>query len=131
MITVNQIYSYIEAAVNTTARPVYCAAVRVNAPNSFPACYIIEDSHSFVRQNVTINFNDTPLSRNFTVEVYSNKRVNALSEAREIMDDVEIAMKQLGFIETFCGQVDNADPSIIRIVGRFTRVIGDSDTITS
>lgn len=131
MITVNQIYSYIEAAVNTVERPVYCAAVRVIAPNSFPACYIVEDNHSFVRQNVTINLNDTPLTRNFTVEVFSNKRVNPLSEARDIMDDVEIAMKQLGFVETFCGQVDNADPSIIRIVGRFTRVIGDSDTITS
>lgn len=129
MIKINQIYSYVESAINTEYRPVFCSAVRVDAPASFPACYIVEDNHSFIQRNTTINLTDTPLTRNFTVEVFSNKRVKALTEAREIMDDVEIAMKQLGFIETFCGQVDNIDPTIVRIVGRFNRVCGDNDTI--
>lgn len=129
MVSINQIYDTIESAVNLVGRPVYCASKREPIPESFPACYIVEDDHSFIRSAIPLNFSDAPLTRNFSVEVYSSLTNGALTEAREIMDDVEEVMMQLGFIETYCGQTNNADPSVTRIVGRFTRVFGANDPL--
>lgn len=132
MITTNQIYSYIESQVNTAGRPVYCSSVSEPVTATFPACQITEIQHYYYRNALPLSFskNETvSLQRDFEVHVYSNLKNKALSEARSIMDDVEIAFRQLSFIEIMCMQADNADQSIVHLVARFTRNIGDGDVI--
>ena len=125
--TFNAIYSYVESAVNTDSRPVYCNSVYEPVPSSFPACYITEAQHRKDRQFVTLAHDDGHLVKNWEVQVYSNKESGALAECHELMEDVEKAFAELLFIETYCGQQANADPSVKRLVARFTATIGDDD----
>lgn len=129
MISRNQIYDYMEGEVNTIAHPVYCASVLEPVPKFFPACYITEISHYPSRQNVELSNEDIQLVRDFEVHAFSALQNDALNEAMEIMTDAETAMKEIGFIETYCGQANNLDPTVVHVVARFTRVFGDEDTI--
>lgn len=129
MVTRNQIYDYVESNVNTAARSVYCASVLEPIPKFFPACYITEISHYPSRTNIELDHDDEQLIRDFEVHSFSALQNNALIEAMDIMEDVETAMREIGFIETYCGQANNADPTVVHVVARFTRVFGGSDTI--
>lgn len=133
MITINQIYDYVESAVNTPDRPVYCASIDEPVPPMYPACQIGEIDHSQIRAATTIRFyaaDSVSVRRDFEAHVYSNKKNGALTEARDIMTDVEDAFRSIGFIETFCGQAGTNDPAVVQIVARFTRNIADGDTLT-
>ena len=125
--TRNSIYTYIADAINTNNRPVYCVGVYEPTPSEFPCAYIPETEHRPSRDAVTLTFTDEQLLDSWEVQVFSNLTDGALSEAYDIIADVEIAFKQLYFIETVCSQVQNIDPSVIRVVARFTRVYGDND----
>lgn len=134
MITLNQIYDYVESAVNTEQRPVFCSSDLEPISDTFPACQIVSLNHTDIQNALPLSFADheTVSKRvEFEAHVFSNKQNRALTEAREIMDDVEIAFRQLWFIETACMQSDNVDPSIIHLVARFTRNICDGDEFTS
>ena len=124
-----QIYNYIESAVNTEQRPVYCASQYEPVPRSFPACYITEAQHRKSRRYTTLQFDDGHYIRDWEVQIYSNKEEGALAECHALMEDVERAFAELAFLETFCGQMENADPSVTRLVARFTATIGSADTM--
>lgn len=127
MISRIDIYDYIESAVNTVARPVYCEARLEVAPESFPACYIVETSNTSQEWDYTLDFTDEQVRRDFEVQVYSNLVDGALAQAESIMEDVRAAFRRLYFIENFVGRTDNIDPTVVRIIGRFHRTIGGSD----
>lgn len=127
MINFNDIYNHIEAAVNTEEHPVYCASQLEPVPESFPACYITEAEHRKSRAYVTLAYDDGHFIRNWEVQVFSNKVTDALAECHEIMEYAEDAFQRLRFIETYCGQQQNADPSVTRLVARFTSTIGSAD----
>lgn len=127
--THDAIYDYVADAVDTTSRHVYCVGVYEPTPSEFPCAYIHETDHRPMRSAVTLDFTDDQLIKSWEVQVFSNKRNGALAECYDIIADAEIAFKQLYFIETSCSQVQNIDPSVTRVVARFTRVIGGTDTM--
>lgn len=133
-VTINQIYNTIVTAI-TQDRQLYCSSKLepVSAADHFPACQIVEVNHPNVQAALPLNFQtkaNVTVRRDFEAHVFSNLKNGALSQAREIMDDVEVAFRTIGFIETACIQSDNADPSVIHMVGRFTRDLCDGDTLT-
>lgn len=129
MVSRNQIYTYVEEEVNTESHPVYCASVLEPIPKSFPACFIVEINHYPSRSNIELDFNDEQLVRDFEVHTFSSRMNDALTEAMDIMEDVETAMREIGFIETYCGQANNIDPNVVHVAARFTRIFGGEDTI--
>lgn len=122
-----RIYSYVEAAVNTAQRPIYCASQLEPVPRSFPACYITEAQHRKDRGYVTLAHDDGHYIRDWEVQIFSNKQSDGLMECHAIMEDVEKAFAEIQFIETYCGQMQNIDPTITRLVARFTATIGSAD----
>lgn len=129
MITVNQIYDYVEGQVNLVNRPVYCASRLEPIPESFPACFIVENDHFPRRSAIDLDFTDENVERHFEVHVHSNLDNGALAQAHDIMSDVEAAFRELYFIETYAGQTNNIDPTVVHLVARFQRFIGGADTL--
>lgn len=129
MVSRNQIYTYVEDEVNKEYRPVYCASILEPIPKSFPACFIVEINHYPSRSNIELDFKDDQLVRDFEVHTFSSRMNDALTEAMDIMEDVETAMREIGFIETYCGQANNLDPNVVHVAARFTRIFGGEDTI--
>ena len=133
MISVNRIYAYVEAEVNTVERPVYVASRLEPLPPQFPSVQIVEINHRELRNALPLNFgahDELSVTRDFEAHVFSNLKNGALTEARSIMTDVEVAFRKMYFIETYCGQANNDDPSVVHIVARFTRNFGDNDPLT-
>lgn len=129
MITRNDVYSYIEERVNLPSRKVYCASRLEPVPDEFPACYITEINRMQDRNAIDMQFSDEQRVLTYEVHVYSNLLNGALSEANAIMEDAESAFKSIYFIETYRGQVNNLDPTILHLAARFTRTVGGADTI--
>ena len=129
MITANEIFNHIESEVNLESRPVYCASRLEPVPEEFPACYIVENDHYPRRESITLAFGDEQVERHFEVHVHSNLINGALAQAYDIMGDVETAFRELYFIETYCGQTNNLDPTVVHLVARFSRIIGGADSI--
>lgn len=130
MITVNQIYNYIVDAITEERSDLYCASRLEPIPERFPSVQIVELNHIPIQNRISLDFKDMPMRRDFEVHVFSNLKNGALSEARSIMTDVEEAFRSAFFVETYCGQANNADVSVIHMVARFTRNIGDGDSLT-
>lgn len=128
MISPHYIYNYIEGAVNLQDRPVYCASRYEIVPPSFPAAYLSEIDR-LDRGAVNLKRTDKMKFITWEAQVFSNLTVGAVDEAREIMDDIDDAMAHLGFTQTYCMPIENADPTIYRLVGRWTRLLGDGDTL--
>ena len=123
------IYDYLESQVNLNSRPVAMSSRFEPTPEEFPFCFANEISRSDVRQNVTLNVDQNVKNIGWEVQVFSNKEVGAVEEAFDIMSDVEVAMQEMKFIETYCHETPWTDRSIYRVVARFERVIADSDSL--
>ena len=129
MIDRNEIFNYLANEVDRTDRHVYMTSRFEPVPEEFPCCYANEISRNDVRQNVTLNVAQRVKNIGWEVQVFSNKTVGAVLEAFDIMSDVEVAMQEMKFIETYCHETPYSDRSIYRVVARFERVIADSDTL--
>lgn len=128
MISPHYIYNYIEEAVNLPDRPVYCASRYEIVPPSFPAAYLSEIDR-MDRGAINLKRTDKMKFVTWEAQVFSNLTVGAVDEAHEIMDDIDDAMARLGFVQTYRAPIENADPTIYRLVGRWTRLLGDGDTL--
>jgi hypothetical protein len=127
MINYIDIYDYVERKVNTEDRPVYCASRLEPVPKSFPACYITAmDTHA-QSQHYTLAYDDEQEHFDMVVHVFTNEENGALYAANLIMDDVRAAFRKLYFKESFVGETANIDPTIVHLVGRFSRNIGGAD----
>jgi len=129
MITRNDIYDYAERKVNTESRPVYCSSRYEPIPEHFPACFMYEIGKTDIRESVNLAFTEYVKEVSWEVQVFANNFDDAITEANGIMDDVETAFRDMKFLETFCSEMTNGDPSIYRIVARFERTICGADEI--
>jgi hypothetical protein len=127
MISRIDVYNYIAEAIDRPERPVSCSARREPVFETFPACSIVQLNDSSISRNYTLNYDDEQVQRNFEVQVFSNLQTGALLEAEGIMNEVRSAFRRLYFKESFVGRIENTDPTIIRLVGRFHRTIGGAD----
>ena len=125
------VYTYMRTAIITAHSGAFVTARPEPIPKNFPAIWLVEINRIRTQQYATLANDDQQYESTFEAQIFSNKQNGALEEAYSILDTVEGAFKRLGYFETFCEQVDNADPSVFRIVARFSRQIGMADVIPS
>ena len=128
-ITRNEIYTYVVEAVDTTARPVYCSTRLEPVTETFPALYLAETGRRDIRQYTTLAFDDNVQEVTWEAQVFSNDTSDGVEETHNIMQDVRDAFRDLKFMMTFCSEIPNNDPSVYRMVARFSRVIGGANKI--
>lgn len=102
----------------------YVSSRVVAVPASFPAVSIVESS------NVEYMPDGGDAERfsavTYTVNVYSNAGSDGKEECKAIAGIVSARMRFMNFSRTMCEPVDNAaDPSIYRMVLRFTGAVSD------
>lgn len=127
--TRESVYTYLRNALVDAHEGIYVTSRREPVTSSFPAIRVAETSRSRTQQYATLANDDDQYMSVFEAEIFSNKRNGALSEAYGILDTVESAFKRLGYFETFCEPIDNIDPSIFRLLARFTKQIGLGDEL--
>ena len=114
------IYNKIVNDILTSFPSVYTAQVRELAPKQIPCVFIEQISKSRVRRYATLANTDEQARLGFYVEVYAR----SIREAYQIMETAEDSFKSIGMMETTCTPVDSGDPSIYRLVARFSGMQG-------
>ena len=126
--TRHEVYNYIYEQVNTTSRPVYITGRIEPIPPSFPAIYLVQLSTEDYAPALNLLSTDSARRVVWEAQIFTNKTTGAVDEAHEIMEDVSAAFKNIGFQLTYCYPVENADPSIYRLVMRVERLVCGGDT---
>jgi len=123
------VYSYVRNAIVASHSGAYVTARREPVPKNFPAIELTEMNRVRTERFATLANDDDQYDSTFQAEIFSNAQNGALEEAYSILETIEGAFKRLGYFETYCQPIDNVDPSIFRIISRFTKQIGMADVI--
>lgn len=114
------IYNRIAELVLTEYPDCYVTQVRSLTNRHIPCCFITQISKARVRRYATLANTDEQARLGFEVEVYAKDMTTAYA----ITETVEDGFKGIGFLETMCEPLESGDPSIYRIVTRFSGVAG-------
>jgi hypothetical protein len=127
MITDNQVYTFVKNKVVAKYSGAFVTGSRIYTTEQWPTVSIVCIDSTPISE--TIDFSESNRRSTFDVNVYSN---NSLTEAKKIATVVRNAFKECGYRCKVFEPLDNAlDPNIKRYVGRFSRAIGDGDTLNN
>lgn len=127
MITDNQVYTFVKNKVVAKYSGAFVTGSRIYTTEQWPTVSIVCIDSTPISE--TIDFTESNRRSTFDVNVYSN---NSLTEAKNILTVIRNAFKECGYRCRVFEPLDNAlDPNIKRYVGRFTRAIGDGDTLNN
>lgn len=123
--TRNAVYTRVVNAIHAQYPDVYCTSRYVARPSTFPACYIHEIDNSRPIQFTQLDFEDVQWESAFEIQVVSNKKNTAESEAYNILALAKAAFNNLYYREFSETSIDSGDK--FTVIGRFRRVIGGGD----
>lgn len=126
-ITRNAIYDYVASAITAVHTNVRCTSRYVPVPSSFPSCYIHEIEHYRPLENMQLDYEDVQWQSSFEIQVISNKKGTAASEAYSIMETAKAAFNALYFRELSETSIEGTET--FTVIGRFRRQIGGGDSM--
>lgn len=96
------------------------SAVNVSAPASFPACSIVEGDNSVDSSRCDSGGIENMALIAYDVEIFSNLRTGARTQAKKILKIVDDKMASLNFRRTFKDQgAMSSDASVYQISARY------------
>lgn len=125
----NAIYTRVRNAIQAEYSAAYCTSRYVAKPSTFPACYIHEIDNFRPQQFTQLDFQDVQCESVYEIQIVSNKKNTAASEAYAIMDIAKAAMSNLYYREFSETNIDTGDT--FTVIGRFRRRIGGGDQMPS
>ena len=126
-ITRNAIYDYVASAITAVHTNVRCTSRYVPVPPSFPSCYIHEIEHYRPLENMQLDYEDVQWQSSFEIQIVSNKKGTAASEAYSIMETAKAAFNALYFRELSETSIEGTE--MFTVIGRFRRQIGGGDSM--
>lgn len=126
-ITRNAIYDYIADAITAVHTNTRCTSRYVPVPSSFPSCYIHEIEHYRPLENMQLDYEDVQWQSSFEIQIVSNKKGTAASEAYSIMETAKAAFNALYFRELSETSIEGTET--FTVIGRFRRQIGGGDSM--
>lgn len=127
--TRNAVYDYVSSAIAAAHTGVTCTSRYVPKPSSYPSCFIHEIDRYRPLESTQLDFEDVQWESNFEIQVVSNLRGTAASQAYAIMETARSAFSALYYREISETTIDGTET--FTIVGRFRRKIGGGDVFPS
>ena len=124
-ITRNAIYDHVASAITAVHTNVRCTSRYIPVPPSYPSCYIHEIEHYRPLENMQLDYEDVQWQSSFEIQVISNKKGTAASEAYSIMETAKAAFNALYFRELSETSIEGTET--FTVIGRFRRTIGGGD----
>ena len=124
-ITRNAIYDYVSSAITAVHTNVRCTSRYIPVPPSYPSCYIHEIEHYRPLDSMQLDYEDVQWQSSFEIQVISNKKGTAASEAYSIMETAKAAFNALYFRELSETSIEGTE--MFTVIGRFRRTIGGGD----
>ena len=120
----NEIYTRVVNAVKAEFPTAYCAGQLEPLPPSFPAVYTRMIGMSVPQEYETLLFDSQMYRASWEVQIFTNAENDSGQQAYSIASVVQACMQSMGFLCDMLEPIDNVDPTIYRLVGRWHRVIG-------
>jgi len=126
-VTRNAVYDYVSEAITAVHPNVRYSSRRIPVPSSYPSCYIHEIEHYRPLENMQLDYKDVQWQSAFEIQVISNKKGSAASEAYSILETAKDAFNKLYYREMSETPVD--DVETFTVIARFRRTIGGGDSM--
>ena len=115
-----QVYDPIAKALRTNFDGIYVTGEYVDAPPQFPAVSIIEADNYIDTDTISSSRDERYSIVMFEVEVFTNKKGQKQTQAREILSFIDAILYDLNFTRLSVNPVPNmANNSIYRLVARY------------
>lgn len=119
-----KVFDTVAAALRAAFPGIYVAGEYVEAPSSFPAVTLTENSNTVMTKMRTAYAIENGVSVMYEANVYSNKTSGKKAEAKAVLRKLDEQMLGMGFTRMFSGAVPNyADATIYRITARYEAVV--------
>ena len=123
----NSVYTVIRNAVVSLNGDAFVSGTYVPVSPKFPAVMAQRIGFTQIPSSTSLLHNDCGYRDTWECQIYSNKKVGSAEEAYAIFDTINSAMQGINFILDSCGQMNNVDASVYRLVARWHRVTGSGD----
>lgn len=115
-----KVYDPIAKALRTNFDGIYVTGEYVDAPPQFPAVSIIEADNYIDTDTISSSLDERYTIVMFEVEVFTNKKGQKQTQAREILSFIDAILYDLNFTRLSVNPVPNmANNSIYRLVARY------------
>lgn len=101
----------------------------VQAPASFPHLSISEADNTAYERTQDSGSTENHATLMYEVNIYSNKKTGKKAECKAIFVEMDNVFAEMGFTRIMCQPIQNADPSIYRMTGRYRAVVSKDKTI--
>lgn len=101
----------------------------VFAPASFPHVSIVESDNSVYERTQDSSSMENHASLVYETNVYSNKKTGKKTECKAIIEEIDKTLAEIGFTRIMLNQIQNADPGIYRMIGRYKAIISTDKII--
>lgn len=125
--THNNIYTYLRKKLKDADFAGYITGMYEPVPAKLPAVMLRQIGWREDRDGMTLAYDDEQHVSTWEAQVFSNKKGKAFTEAYAVTAVIEDAFKELFFVEDSCEPAENVDPTVYRLVSRFSRVICGED----
>ena len=116
----NEVFSRLEAAITAEYPDANVSSIYVHSPASFPHVSIEMTDSQIMRLAMTNGDSDRIDVVVFTINIYSNDKVNKRSICRNILEVIDDEMYGMNFTRLSANPVPNmADATIYRITARY------------
>lgn len=129
MITFNEVYTKVRAAVLTVSSSALVTSTYTPTPSKFPAVFVREVGIFTPTRYISLANTEKVKEMTLEVQAFSNKKSGAKTEVDGMIAAVEAALKQQYFYLISSAPVENADSTVYRHAARFRRIIADADEI--
>lgn len=125
--TRNAVYNNVSSAILAAHTNATCTSRYVPKPSSYPSCYIREIDRYRPLESTQLDFEDVQWESAFEIQIISNKKGTAASEAYSIMETARSAFNSLYYREFSETTIDGTET--FTVVARFRRKIGGGDVM--
>ena len=124
------IFDKVARAVMDEFPEAFCSSVHVQAPASFPAVFVREISNVTATDRLDSDQREKASFVSYQVDVYSNLRLGARTQAKKISQLVDGLLVSMNFNRTYSAPTENpADSEVYRITMRYTALVDESNRI--
>jgi hypothetical protein len=120
----NIVFDNVARALRLEFPDVYMVNAYISSPEQFPCVFLEEKNNSAYALTEDSASSENHAEVMYEATVFSNKAVGNKRECRKIAESLDAIMQGMGFRRSMFNPVPNlADPSIYRIVARYTAVV--------
>lgn len=105
------------------------ASEYVAAPAVFPHVSISEADNTAYERTQDSGSTENHATLMYEVNLYSNKKTGKKAECKAIFVTLDDVFAEMGFTRIMCQPIQNADPTIYRMTGRYRAVVSKDKTI--